>query len=144
MSEIKSLQIKIPYVTEKKHLYDYLAPDTSEITRLTNNEHANRGDMAHCSLPGGKVSIATKHKSVEELWYFIEGHGEIWLSNNDIESVHTVKKGTAIYIPPGISFQFRNLNHEQPLEIIITTMPPWPGSDEAIQVEGKWQPTPQK
>lgn len=68
--------MKIPYITEKKVNYDYLAPDTSEIRRLTTKDHAHGGDMAHCILPPGKTSIAAKHKSVEELWYFISGLGQ--------------------------------------------------------------------
>jgi len=24
---------------------------------------------------------------------------------------------------------------------VVVTMPPWPGSDEAYEVEGKWEPT---
>ena len=46
--------MKIPYITEKKVNYDYLAPDTSEIRRLTTKDHAHGGDMAHCILPHWK------------------------------------------------------------------------------------------
>lgn len=27
---------------------------------------------------------------------------------------------------------------DKPLKFVITTMPPWPGKDEAFFVEGKW------
>ena len=27
-----------------------------------------------------------------------------------------------------------------PLEVVITTMPPWPGEGEAIDVDGPWTP----
>jgi mannose-6-phosphate isomerase-like protein (cupin superfamily) len=40
-------------------------------------------------------------------------------------------------IPVGTRFQFRNTS-AAPLDIIGTTMPPWPGEDEAVFVAGKW------
>jgi mannose-6-phosphate isomerase-like protein (cupin superfamily) len=45
----------------------------------------------------------------------------------------------SITIPTGAKFQFRN-DGDEPLEAIGVTMPPWPGADEAIEVEGVWQP----
>ena len=35
-------------------------------------------------------------------------------------------------------FQFRNPNHD-PLKFIITTIPPWPGEEEAIFTEDYWK-----
>ena len=45
----------------------------------------------------------------------------------------------AISLPLGTRFQFRTTG-SQPLEVVITTLPPWPGDDEAIPVEGRWTP----
>ena len=45
--------------------------------------------------------------------------------------------GIAVTIPLGTSFQFRATGSE-PLEVIITTMPPWPGADEAVPADGHW------
>jgi mannose-6-phosphate isomerase-like protein (cupin superfamily) len=129
------------HIVELKEEYDYLAPDTSEIRLLLTEKEAKKGSMAHCILPPEKTSIAVKHKTIEELWYFISGNGELWLKDNseDNGKVYEVKRGVSISIPPGVSFQFRNLSQNEPLEIIITGMPPWPGPEEALQVEGKWK-----
>ena len=54
--------------------YDYLAPDGSEIRLLPN---VKGGGMCHCTLPPGKKSLAVKHKTVEEIWYFLSGQGEV-------------------------------------------------------------------
>ena len=115
---------------------DYLAPDTSEIRLLPS---MNRGSMCHCTLPAGKVSVAVKHKTIEEIWYILEGEGEMW--RKDIEGYETITKleeGISVTIPTGICFQFRNVG-SNPLKIIIATMPPWPGDDEAVKVESHWQ-----
>jgi hypothetical protein len=52
--------------------YDYLAPDGSEIRLLP---VVNGGGLAHCTLPPGRVSAAAKHRSVEEIWCFVQGQG---------------------------------------------------------------------
>jgi mannose-6-phosphate isomerase-like protein (cupin superfamily) len=42
-------------------------------------------------------------------------------------------------IPLGTHFQFRS-HGKEPLSAIGVTMPPWPGEDEAYDVEGPWEP----
>ncbi len=131
-----------PLVIKPKDLptqYDYLAPDGSEIRRLQTKENARNGDLAHCKLSPGKISCAVKHKTVEELWYVTDGTGEIWIKPENQEGkIFQMKKGTALSIPVGTSFQFRNTSQTAPLEIVIITMPPWPNAREAIPVKGEW------
>jgi len=43
-------------------------------------------------------------------------------------------------IPLGARFQFRSVGC-RPLAAVAVTMPSWPGEDEAIVVEGIWEPT---
>lgn len=119
-------------------MYHYLAPDQSEITLLTRNTDADGGDMAYCSLPIGKTSVAVCHKSIHEIWYFTAGVGEYWIKKGDIEEVYSVHKGSVVSLPKGTSFQFRNTSSDEALEVVIVTMPPWPGEGEAIKVEGRW------
>ena len=45
--------------------------------------------------------------------------------------------GTAHSIPLGTQFQFRNPG-ATPLVVVIVTMPPWPGEDEAVRVPDHW------
>jgi len=51
-----------------------------------------------------------------------------------------VESGVCLTIPLGTHFQFRSLGAE-PLAALGVTMPPWPGEEEAIMVEGKWEAT---
>ncbi len=64
----------------------------------------------------------------------------MWRKQGDREEIVSVEKGVCITIPLGTVFQFRSFGYE-PLVIVVTTMPPWPGSEEAHQVEGTWTPT---
>jgi mannose-6-phosphate isomerase-like protein (cupin superfamily) len=114
--------------------YAYLAPDTSEIRLLANGE---RGGFAHCLLPAGRVSSAVRHRTVEELWYVLEGEGEIWQARDNEERIDAVRPGDSIRIRVDTAFQFR-AGHRHDLKLLLATMPPWPGPEEAVSVNGKW------
>lgn len=116
--------------------YDYLAPDGSEIRELLKTD---RGNMAHCTLPPDAVSTAHRHRTVDELWYVLSGEGEVWRKQDGNENVIHVSVGISLSIPSGAHFQFRTTGSE-PLHVLIVTMPPWPGSDEAVEVAGYWNP----
>ena len=64
---------------------DAIAPDGSEVRLLCG---LNRGGMAVFTLPSKAVSKAIAHHTVEEVWYFISGHGRMWRrSGNHKETV---------------------------------------------------------
>ena len=110
------------------------APDGSDIRELVAGDRAS---MVHCTLPPGGVSMAVCHRTVEELWFVAAGEGEVWRKLEDAETVVTVGPGSALDIPRGAHFQFRN-SGPAPLVIVIATTPPWPGPDEAPRVDDHW------
>lgn len=114
--------------------YTVLAPDGSEIRELV---AVKGGSMVHCTLPPGAVSMAVKHLTVEEVWYFIQGRGQVWRKSEIAESVVDVQPGVSLSIEAGTHFQFRNTGDDN-LRFIIVTMPPWPGEHEAARVEDFW------
>ena len=113
---------------------DVIAPDGSLIRLLVST---GRGSMVHCELPAGATSLAVTHRTVEEVWYVLAGHGELWRRTDDEERVDVLIAGLSCDIPLGTRFQFRNTGH-QALQILIVTMPPWPGYDEAVRVPDHW------
>ena len=116
---------------------DAIAPDGSEVRILCS---VGRGSLAHFTLPPHAISQAVAHRTVDEVWYFLSGRGQMWRRSPDVEEIVDVEPGVSITIPLGTSFQFRSLSHE-PLSAVGTTMPPWPGEDEAFAVDGVWKPT---
>ena len=114
--------------------FDALAPDGSEIRLLAATPRAS---TVHCSLAPGRVSIAVAHRTVEELWYCLEGTGQLWRSLDGREAVVELVPGVSVSIPLGARFQFRNTG-KAVLRIIIATVPAWPGDDEAYPVPGRW------
>ncbi len=113
---------------------DAIAPDGSEVRILANTA---RGSMAEFLLPPGKISKAVAHHTVEEVWFFTAGQGQLWRKNEKAEEIVQIHPGLSISIPVGTHFQFRNDSTEN-LIAIGTTMPPWPGPDEAYIVKGRW------
>jgi mannose-6-phosphate isomerase-like protein (cupin superfamily) len=114
---------------------DAIAPDGSEVRILATGE---RGSMAHFTLPPGKISKAVAHRTVEEVWFIIAGQGRMWRKLGDEELIADLESGISIDIPLGTHFQFR-CDGGQALEAVGVTMPPWPGMDEAYEVEGIWK-----
>lgn len=113
---------------------DATAPDGSDVRVLLGLQG---GGMAHFELQPGQTSKAVAHRTVEEIWFFLAGHGQMWRRQNGREEVVAVKPNVCLTIPLGTHFQFRALGDE-PLAAIAVTMPPWPGADEAYSVEGEW------
>lgn len=128
-------------ITSLPQQCDYLAPDGSEIRLLTEGE---RGGLAHCVLPKGKISAAVQHRTVEELWYVLSGRGAIWRGREGEASLAPLPlaPGDSVRIPVGVAFQFQ-AGPEEDLELLLATMPPWPGEEEgpqeAIRTQGYWE-----
>jgi|CXWL01.1.fsa_nt_gi mannose-6-phosphate isomerase-like protein (cupin superfamily) len=116
---------------------DYIAPDGSEIRLLPTMKG---GGLCHCTLPLGKTSSPVAHREVEGIWYVLSGVGEVWRKNAVMEASISVSAGSSLTIPSRTSFQFRNTG-DSPLCILIATMPPWPGPEEAVEAAGVWQAT---
>jgi mannose-6-phosphate isomerase-like protein (cupin superfamily) len=124
--------------------HDLLAPDGSEIRLLV---RVTGGSMAHCALPPGEVTQAVRHRTVEEMWFCVAGAGQVWRRaagpgerHLETEEIVDVAPGVSLSIPVGVAFQFR-ASGPRPLELVIATLPPWPGEDEAMPVDGAWEAT---
>lgn len=118
---------------------DVIAPDGSEIRLLPPLQNP-AASVVHCALPSGRTSKAISHKTVEEVWFFLSGTGEVWRRLESEESVTPVRAGQSLNIPLGAKFQFRNTGNDV-LKLVIVTAPPWPGEDEARSESGFWEST---
>lgn len=113
------------------------APDGSGVRELLS---LPGGGMAHFELAPGQISIPVAHRTVEEIWLFLTGQGQMWRRQGEREDIVDVGPNVSITIPLGTSFQFRCTGSEQ-LTAVGVTMPPWLGEGEAYVVKGKWEPT---
>lgn len=121
----------------KRH--DNIAADGSRIRSLLT---LGGGSIVHCTLPSGagpapRVSFSTVNVGIDEIWYFLEGQGEIWRKNEEASETVAVRRGVCLTIPAGTVFQFRSTGHE-PLVFLCVTMPPWrPGTNVKVD-ECRW------
>jgi mannose-6-phosphate isomerase-like protein (cupin superfamily) len=122
-----------PYAKLRQEI-DYIAPDGSEIRLLSQTPG---GGICHCTLPADRTSQAVKHRSVEELWYVLSGTGDFWNPPQAGGKELQLEPGVSLSIDPGTPFQFKTTGHA-PLEILIVTVPRWPGPDEAVRAEDHW------
>jgi mannose-6-phosphate isomerase-like protein (cupin superfamily) len=100
------------------------------------------GTMIHSTVPPGMVGYACHFRTIEEFWYVLAGAGEIWRRAADgRDSVTRLVPGVSVDIPLGTAFQYRCVGDEA-LVFTCTAMPPWPGDDEAVIVDGPWFPRP--
>ena len=116
---------------------DVVATDGSDVRILLG---LAGGTMAHFQLSPGHTSSAVTHRTVEEIWYFLSGRGEMWLKQEGREEIVPLESGVCLTIPLGTHFQFRSLG-DQALAAVSITMPPWPGDGEAFVVPGTWERT---
>jgi len=116
---------------------DVVATDGSDVRILLG---LAGGTMAHFQLSPGHTSSAVTHRTVEEIWFFLSGRGEMWLKQEGREEIVPLESGVCLTIPLGTHFQFRSLG-DQALAAVSITMPPWPGDGEAFVVPGTWEPT---
>ena len=55
--------------------HDDVAPDGSQVRLLL---RLAAGSMAHFELGAGEVSRPLRHRTVSEIWYVVQGLGQMW------------------------------------------------------------------
>lgn len=112
---------------------DAIAPDGSEITFLVGD--ARSASLVEVRLPAGETSRPVRHRTVEEIWYFLAGEGRVWrLPPSGVAVIDGVRPGRTLVIPTGWAFQFQAAASDD-LRFLCYTSPPWPGDDEAVPVD---------
>ena len=129
----------IPPIGRRADTPDAVAPDGSEIRFLVDQRHgAQNASVVEVTLPAGQVSRPVRHRTVEEVWYILEGAGQVWRcppeAAPDPAMIAPVAPGDALTIPTGWRFQF-GASIAVLLRFLCVTMPPWPGEDEAAPVD---------
>ena len=89
-------------------------------------------------LASGATTVAVRHRTVEELWFVVTGHGELWLADDDGDRIVELAPGVCVPITRRTRFQFRA---REDLDVFGVTIPPWPGDGEAVEVDGPWPPS---
>ena len=98
------------------------------------------GNVIHSTVPPGMVGRACHFRTIDEFWFVLSGEGELWRRAPDgRETITRLAEGVSIDIPLGTAFQYRSVGAAA-LVFTCTAMPPWPGDEEAVLVDGPWTP----
>ena len=129
----------VPPLGHRSPSPDVTAPDGSEIRLLVDSRHgAVKSSLAEVTLGPDEITRPVWHRTVEEVWYVLEGTGKVWRCPPDSapETVPPmdVGPGDALVIPTGWRFQF-SVGASGSLRFLCHTTPPWPGDDEAVPAE---------
>ena len=129
----------VPPVGRRSPSPQVTAPDGSEIRLLVDSRQgAVKSSLVEVALGPGEVTRPARHRTVEEIWYVLEGTGKVWRcppeAGPETVSPVDVAAGDALVIPAGWSFQF-SAEAGSALRFLCHTTPPWPGDDEAAEVE---------
>ena len=84
---------------------DVVATDGSDVRVLLG---LAGGAMAHFELGPNQTSKAITHRTVEEIWFFLSGRGQMWRRQNGQATIVDVYPGVCLTIPLGTHFQFRS------------------------------------
>lgn len=133
---VQQFSSNVPQIVRRAASPDDTAPDGSEIRLLIGRgQEIARASLCEVTLPAGQVSRPVWHRTVEEVWYVLQGQGKVWRCPPDaanpkaVEPVD-VQAGDALAIPTGWRFQFQSAP-AQALRFLCYTTPPWPGPHEA-------------
>lgn len=114
--EVRARDEAVPFITV----------DGSTIRSLLDRSNApvTHHSLAEATLEPGQATTRHHHKVSEEIYYLVEGTGEM-----DVDGERrTVTVGDAVLIPPGAWHQLTNTGGG-PLRLLCTCAPAWQHDD---------------
>ena len=87
-------------------------------------------EISMCIFGPGEIAETHYHNLMEEIYFVIEGHGEIEIDNK----WHRVKAEDCIAIPSKALHRIRNSSKELPLRFLSINSPQW-SDDDMIRVK---------
>ncbi len=95
----------------------------------------------HCSVPARQVGNPSYNVGLDELWFFLDGNGQLWRRPRDRSvpgEVVDVRAGSIVSIPRDVEFQFRN-TCDRELVFICMTSPAWSNEQQNQHLDqGHW------
>ena len=108
----------------------FTTKDGSEIRELLayRNSCIEQQSLAEARLPVGAATTGHRHMKTEEIYYVLEGTGQMQLGAEQ----RTVGPGDAIAIPPGVFHQITNTG-ENVLKFLCCCAPPYEHDDTVLE-----------
>jgi mannose-6-phosphate isomerase-like protein (cupin superfamily) len=111
----------------------FTTKDGSEIRELLahRNSCIRQQSLAEARLPVGRATTPHQHPRTEEIYYILEGQGEMQLGSES----RPVGVGDAIAIPPGVRHQIRNSGMVV-LKFLCCCAPAYEDDDTVLEKDG--------
>jgi len=93
------------------------------------NSGLKNAEIAMCVFSPGEIADLHHHDIMEEIYFFIEGKGEIEIDGN----WHKVEAEDAVAIPVRTKHRVRNTSMEKPLRFLSINSPFW-REDDMIRI----------
>lgn len=108
----------------------FITKDGSEIRELLayRNSSIRNQSLAEARLPSGGSTVAHRHLLTEEIYYVLEGHGEMLLDGE----TRLVGPRDAIAIPPGAMHQMTNTG-QAVLKFLCCCAPAYEHADTVLE-----------
>jgi len=112
-----------------KNITPYITRDGSEIRELMHpDSHGNQlQSLAEAIIKPGETTLLHHHIKSEELYYILQGEGEMQLGNDTLQ----VKAGDSICIPPITRHNIKNTGNLD-LKMLCCCSPAYSHSDTLI------------
>lgn len=91
----------------------------------TDNSELRNVEIVMCIFDPGEIAILHYHNKMEEIYFVIEGEGEIELDGK----WYPVNVEESIAIPVGVKHRMKNISKDRPLKFLSINSPEWQKSD---------------
>lgn len=98
---------------------DRLSPSNASEIRLLPS--FPEGEIVHATAFAGQPSQPARIEGFGEMFYILEGEGELWRATGELESVTPLAARGCVTIPPGIDYQYRAAGG--PMKFLVATAP---------------------
>lgn len=116
-------------IISRDQVPSFITKDGSEIRELLayRNSVIQKQSLAEATVPAGMVTQFHYHPVTEEIYFILEGTGEVRLG----DQWHTVKPGDSIPISPGTPHQIQASSTEE-LRFLCCCVPAYEHSDTVL------------
>lgn len=94
----------------------------------TDNSELKKVEIVMCIFSPGEIAKLHYHKKMEEIYFIIEGEGEIELDGKWFP----VKAKDGIAIPTGVRHRMKNASKDKILKFLAVNSPEWQMSDMIV------------
>ncbi len=126
---MNSCGVHIVEVIDRQHCPEFKVQDKAIVREIVSprNTSAENQSLAEITIPPGESIFEHYHVKTEEVYYLLEGRGEMHIDGE----VQEVRAGQAVVILPGQRHKITNIG-ETDLVMLVTCAPAYTDEDQIL------------